>query len=933
MPVFIQPSFSKGEIAPSLFGRVDLATYRVALATARNVNIATRGGALNRPGSQFIGPVRDHTLPPHLIPFQFNADDQYVLEFGAFYMRVIRNDAHVLETVSATITGATQANPVVVTTSPAHGYVDGDEVVITGVAGMTELNNKRYVINNSTATTFELTDQVTLLDVDGSGFTAYTSGGDAARIYEIATPYAQSELSLIKHVQSADVMTLTHPDHAPRDLSRFADDNWTLTEVSFAPALSHPTNLSLTVNTTGTETIRYSVSAIAVDTLEESLVGSETASFTITGITQADPGVVTTSAVHGLVDGDHVILDNVVGMTEVNGNRYSVNVLTTTTFELQEIEDNFTGIDTTGFTAYSSAGDVRTLFVKATNSAVATDNTITWSTAAGVAKYRIYREKGGRFGFIGESETATFTDDNIDPDFTITPPQGRNPFEGTGNFPAVSTYYQQRQVYAGSTNNPDTTWFSKAGSRLNFSFSTPFQADDSITTTLTARDVNEIRWIVPTKDLLVFSEAGEWLITFDEASGLSPDSIVLRPQSSWGSAELEPIVAGSDVLYVDNSQSRVRNFRFSLQEDKHIGDDITVMTPHFFEDGVIITDWAYTTAPDNRVHAVLSDGQMIVLTFNAPQQIAAWSTWDTNGKYEAITVLRKATSANEDGIYTVVKRVINGNVVRYIEKQGSRDFLDVRDAYFVDCGLSLDAPIAITDVTLGATTTITAPSHGLTNGDEVDIHDIEWLPDRDAVDNLTQPDQINRRRYTVAGATTNTFTIAEDSTGFNAYFDGGTVRKTATTLAGLDHLEGETLSILADGNVITSLVVTNGSVTLPNPASRVHAGLKYVSDIETLNAEPPQGTIQGRKKKISKVTVRFDKSRGLLAGPNEFDLTEMKQREFEPLGSPTDLLTGDKEITLLPSWNSEGRLYLRQRDPLPMTILAVVPDLQVGNDT
>ena len=99
----------------------------------------------------------------------------------------------------------------------------------------------------------------------------------------------------------------------------------------------------------------------------------------------------------------------------------------------------------------------------------------------------------------------------------------------------------------------------------------------------------------------------------------------------------------------------------------------------------------------------------------------------------------------------------------------------------------------------------------------------------------------------------------------------------------------------------------------------------FRSDIEA-----PQGTIQGKTKKVADVTVRFEKSRGLMIGPSVDKLVPMKQREYEVMGAPTALLTGDKKIILKPDWNSNGRIFLRQSDPLPMTILAVIPDLKVG---
>jgi hypothetical protein len=135
---------------------------------------------------------------------------------------------------------------------------------------------------------------------------------------------------------------------------------------------------------------------------------------------------------------------------------------------------------------------------------------------------------------------------------------------------------------------------------------------------------------------------------------------------------------------------------------------------------------------------------------------------------------------------------------------------------------------------------------------------------------------------------------------------------------------------LADGNVIDDVVVTNGAITLSRKFSRVHAGLKYISDVETLDIEAPSGTIQSVLKKVNKVTARMERSRGLLIGPTFTELAEMRQREFEDMGDPTDLLTGDKEIILHPNWNSNGRICFRQRDPLPMTMLALIPDLTLG---
>ena len=199
---------------------------------------------------------------------------------------------------------------------------------------------------------------------------------------------------------------------------------------------------------------------------------------------------------------------------------------------------------------------------------------------------------------------------------------------------------------------------------------------------------------------------------------------------------------------------------------------------------------------------------------------------------------------------------------------------DIQDAYFVDCGVTYDEPIAISGSTAANPVVITATSHGLSDGDEVDISDIVWAPTTDSYGTETQPDQLNGERYTVANKTTHTFELndslgaAIDGSAFNAYAEGGYVRKAVTTISGLWHLEGETVAVLANGEIVTGEVVTRGAISLATKASRVHIGIPYTSEIETLNIEAPSGgTMQGKLKKIAKVTVRVENSRGMLIGP------------------------------------------------------------------
>ena len=153
-------------------------------------------------------------------------------------------------------------------------------------------------------------------------------------------------------------------------------------------------------------------------------------------------------------------------------------------------------------------------------------------------------------------------------------------------------------------------------------------------------------------------------------------------------------------------------------------------------------------------------------------------------------------------------------------------------------------------------------------------------------------------------------------------------------LGNLWHLEGETLVALADGNVVKNLTVQNGQVTLPNEASRVHVGLPYSCDIQTLPLDlgnlPNLGTVMGRQKRIGELTLRVQEARGVFAGPSFARLDEWKQRSTEAYGEAIRLFTGDISMDVPPEWNSQGIVCIRQADPLPLTLLSIAPEVDVG---
>jgi hypothetical protein len=845
---FRQLSFAAGEIAPSLYARVDQVRYATGLRTCRNMFGMRHGGVSNRPGTGFIGELYHQSRKARLIPFVFNADQTYVLIFEHQRIRFVRNGALILE-AEKSITAITQALPALVTSS-FHGYVDGDEVYVTGISGMTELNGRQFKVANATTNTFSL-QYMDGSEVDSSLFNAYVSGGAVARVYTVATSYVEADLPDLQYVQSADVLTLVHPNYQPRDLTRTGHTSWSLTVISFVPQISAPTGLAV-------------------------------------------------SAGQGVV------------------NEWVVTTVAAETFE-ESLQSSSVGSDT----AASSAAP----------------RTLTWDAVTGAQEYNVYKKKNGVFSFIGIAGSTTFVDDGIVPDQLDNPPIARNPFSGTGNFPSAVTYYQQRKLYANTDNAPEKTFTSKTGSFKNFTFSSPFQDDDAVTFQLAGRQVNEVRHMLELGTLVVLTSGGEWSINGDEAGVLTPTDVNSKQHGYNGSSTLQPIVAGGNALYVQARGGVVRDLLFDIQTDGYRGNDLTIFSAHLV-DGYSILDWAYQQIPHSIVWMVRSDGTLLGLTYVREHEMVGWHRHDFDGSAENVTVI---PSGNEDDLYLIIKRTVNGQVRRYVERMKTRSVGDIVDSVFVDSSLTYDGRNLVTSHTMllsGGTTWAYTETLTLTSS-------LSFFTAQDVGNAifLVGSDGTEVRCTITAFASGTSVSVTPHMTVPSAMRNAAISNwsRAVDEVTGLWHLEGKNVSVFADGTVVANpnndsyvvRAVSSGTVTLDKPYAVIHVGLPYLSDIETLDIDSNQGeTLADKKKLINRVTLFVESSRGIWVGPKpptndatnpkEF-LTELKARSDEDYDDPVDLATGTVEVNIEPEWNSNGRIFVRQIDPVPLAVLAVAP--------
>jgi hypothetical protein len=223
-------NFVSGELGSKMEGRIDFEKYSSGCKTLENFLIHPQGAASRRTGTQFISEVKTSSLKTRLIPFEFSTTQTYMLEFGNGYIRFFKDKGQILEG-DITISGITKANPGVVTAT-AHGYSDGDYVVISSVVGMTQVNGKTYKVASKTTNTFELQD-VDGSNVDTSGYSTYSSAGTANKIYQITTSYTTAQLENLKFAQSADTMYICHSSHEVSKLTRTGHTSWSLSEITF----------------------------------------------------------------------------------------------------------------------------------------------------------------------------------------------------------------------------------------------------------------------------------------------------------------------------------------------------------------------------------------------------------------------------------------------------------------------------------------------------------------------------------------------------------------------------------------------------------------------------------------------------------------------------------------------------------------------------
>ena len=799
-------------------------------------------------------------------------------------------------------------------------------------------------------------DQKYILEFGDKYIRFYTNHGriaSGATPVEVATPYKHTEIrELCAKTQSADVLYLTHKNHAPRILTRTSHINWSLSQIVYR----------------------------------------STASLIITGAATSGGLIKLTIAAHGLETGRMVDVAGVAGTVEANG-RWIITVVDANNITLQG--SVFTNVWTSGGTCVGAGPFVaHDITACADNGSglirVTTKSSHSFSTGNRVAIEEVLGCLEANGAWIVTVINAT----NFDLQASVFSYAWTSGGRTSNKWPGVSSFFEQRLSFAGTYDKPLTVYQSTAGDY--YSMITGTNDDDALVYTLAADTIGKIVWMVPEDFLMIGSNDSEWRYGGNSKTDpITPASINAKRQSSMGSENIQGILVGDAVLFIQKGGRRLRELAYSLEKDKYVSPDMTRLAYHISESGIV--DMVSQSNPDPILWCTRDDGQVATLIYNRPEDVIGWSRQltgrDSAGRVESVAII-PSDSGDESEVWFSTIRVINGTTKRYIEYMMPFDFgNDPKDAFFVDCGLTFDGggKTAITAATAAnpVVLTIDDPSN-LVNGAFVrvkgcfgmielndNIYKIAGLAgssfnltdtlnnninglafhafsanlpivkcyESDSVDRLIRVrcaahGLVDDQEITIFGVlgcieANGVWDVTViDAANFdlqgssykNQYLSGGKVggylEVVGKAFAGIDHLDGEEVAICADGGAEGNDVVSGGIITLSDYFNKVHIGLPFRARLQPMKPDVGgrYGMSQGVEKRIDKVIGRFEKSRDCSIGTDEHNLVDFNLDE----DGTGELFTGDKEIPFDGDYDNDALVMIESEKPLPLNIVGLM---------
>lgn len=450
--------------------------------------------------------------------------------------------------------------------------------------------------------------------------------------YQIASPYTEAELFDVRYAQVGNLMVLCHPNHPPRVLNWYGDTSWVLSTAEFFPQPSDETGDYFGVTLT----------------LSNRLVGTgRTATAAAASFQPADVG-------RPLVCGQGLAL--ITAFTSTT--QVTVDILQD--FEATTCAPNTWRITESPKTSVTPSAKEPLFGACALTAALAT-----WKSEHVGNQVLI----NGGIVEITSIASATVANGRILvklADVIAAPSEGwamqQPAWSAVNGWPRAVTVFEQRLIFGGSAAFPLTVW----GSRTNsfFDFTLGSVDDDAFAFKIGADDASVIEHLNAIRQLLILTYSGEYSMTGGPNRPITPTNVQVRPQSFHGVAgAVRPVRTESEVLFAQRAGRQVRSLGYRYDFDGFTAPDVSVRADHIVGRGVV--DFGLQRWPQPVIWTVLADGGMASCTYDRDQGVIAWAPQDTDGLFESIETV---PAGDVDHTYVIVRRIVNGSAVRYIER-------------------------------------------------------------------------------------------------------------------------------------------------------------------------------------------------------------------------------------------------------------------------
>lgn len=594
---------------------------------------------------------------------------------------------------------------------------------------------------------------------------------------------------------------------------------------------------------------------------------------------------------------------------------------------------------------------------------------------------RVYRRpsNAGAFGFIGSSGYFTISGSDINSvfedfggaaDFLNGPPLtitsvGLSSSDIIDLKPKTGEIYQQRLLIT-TEEDEESILASRPGFQNNFLRDVPFSVDSALKFKSGTSGNARILRMTESDGLIIFTSVG----IFASVGVLSVNNLALEKKGHWVIDEnLPPLAVPGGVFFVDKTTNTVRQLVFSQDILSYQALDQTIFSNHLFRQKKIVS-WSFQQGALPLIWVVFSDGSFASFTYDFEHELRAWTRGDSRYPVESCAGTALADSTffvtNKDGnryIETTLPRFVSANSFSTnaeADKSSPTAFMDglkttqkLLNDDLVGSDVFLLVPITSGDwegdltLTAGTTSIFTTGGGGL--GEVGNIFKVFNSVDGSEVNLEVQ----SRTSDSEVIVTPSSEYPSDQATNFRMY-------QTFNSITSLDHLEGESVSIMVDGYIVaspnndeenlTEVIVNAGTVTLPDGlrGSIVIVGRPITADVKTLNISTvEQSPVLIESINVNKLYIRVHETRGLYIN-NKFPEEELGLKDGSTVLDMQDLdileipsgrtIIGNRykkpvskriEQTLPGSWDSGGEISIRQVDPLHFEILSIIPDLDV----